>query len=126
MSFLLDLDNSANWTPKDAQFFTSSSENLLSEYLSPDLNSNILGVLISNSEAKDTWNFAGYGCQQIQLPFGPNSSSTTNYRKLWLKNKQLLIFPELVSTYKLFIRFPKWFTQASVTVWEYRQQQNPP
>jgi len=124
MSSNLDLENAANWTIKDSQFFTTAPELLLPEYLSVQLSSNIIAVLVANSEALDTWNFAGWACQQIQLPFGPSSSSTTNYRKLWLRNKQLLIFlPKLVTTYKLFVRFPKWFEQVSITVWEYTEPQ---
>lgn len=115
----LELENAANWTIKDSQFFTTAAETLLPEYLSVDLTSNIIGVLVANSEALDTWNWAGWAYQQIQLPFGPGSSSATNYRKLWLRQKQLLIFPKLISTYKFAVKFPKWFTQASVTVWEY-------
>jgi len=116
---VLELDNATNWTVKDSQFFTVPPEMLLPEYLSVDLTSNIIAVLVANGEALDTWNWAGWSCQQIQLPFGPSSNSAVNWRKLWLKNKQLLVFPKLVTTYKLFIRFPKWFTQASVTIWEY-------
>lgn len=115
----LELENAANWSIKDTQFFATAPEILLPEYLSPELASNILGVLVANSEALDTWHFAGTSFQQIQLPFGPGSNSAVNFRKLWLRNKQLLIYPKLVSSYKLSVRFPKWFTQASITVWEY-------
>jgi hypothetical protein len=123
MTIILELENSANWAIKDSQFFTASSELLLPEYLSVNLTSNIIGVLVSNGEARDTWNWAGWSCQHIQLPFEPNSSSTVNWRKLWLKQKQLLIFPKLVTTYKLFIRFPQWFSQVSITVCEYTGSQ---
>jgi len=119
MSFNLELENAANWAIKDSQFFTTLPELLLPEYVSVELTSNIIGVFVANSEALDTWNFAGWSWQQIQLPFGPGSSSTINYHKLWLRQKQLLVFPKLVTTYKFSARFPKWFKQASVTVWEY-------
>jgi hypothetical protein len=119
MGIDLELEKAEFWQIRDSQFFTTSSELLLPEYLSVDLTSNIIGVLVANGEALDTWNWAGWSCQHIQLPFGPGSSSTINWRKLWLRQKQLLIFPKLVTTYKLFVRFPKWFTQASITVWEY-------
>jgi hypothetical protein len=123
MSFNLELENPANWTIKDSQFFSTAPELLLPEYLSVNLTSNIIGVLVANGEALDTWNWAGWSCQQIQLPFGPSSNSSVNWRKLWLRQKQLLIFPKLVTTYKLFVRFPKWFKQVSVTVWEYTDPQ---
>ena len=119
MGIDLELEKAEFWQIRDSQFFTTSSELLLPEYLSVDLTSNIIGVLVANGEALDTWNWAGWSCQHIQLPFGPSSSSTINWRKLWLRQKQLLIFPKLVTTYKLFVRFPEWFTQASITVWEY-------
>jgi hypothetical protein len=56
----------------------------------------------------------------VNVPVGPVSILTTvNDRRLWLRRKQLLIFPADISTYQVTIRFPKWFSQASVTVWEY-------
>jgi len=119
MTVILDLENSANWTIKDSQFFTTLPEFLLPEYVSVELSSNIISVFVANSEALDTWNWAGWACQQIQLPFGPNFNSTVSWRKLWLRKKQLLIFPKLVTSYNLFVKFPKWFTQASITLWEY-------
>lgn len=88
----------------------------------PTLNftSNIITVLIDNSEAKETWNFAGWIAQKIELPFGPNANSLVSFRRLWLRQKQLLIFPKVTATYKIWVKFPKWFTQASITVWEYQ------
>jgi len=48
-------------------------------------------------------------------------------------NLRLLIFLKLTNSYQVLIRFPEWFTQASVTVWEYQGpeintliQQHPP
>jgi len=119
MVFVLDLENPANWTIKDSQFFTVPPKFLLPEYLSVDITSNIIGILVDNSEARETWNFAGWINQKINLPFGPSFSSTASSRRLWLRQKQLLIFPQLTTTYKIAIQFPKWFDRASVTVWEY-------
>ena len=118
----LDLGNSANWQPREAASFTATPKTLLPDFLGTEyFNSNIIGVLVDNAEAKETWHFAGWLSQKIFLPFGPNSSgSAVSDRKLWLKQKQLIRFPEIALTYRIDIRFPRWFTQASITIWEYQ------
>jgi|SRR6478672_6133027 len=117
---MLDLENSANWQPRLAQSFVASPDNSLPEYAPNfDFNSNIIAVLVDNSEAPDTWYSAGWLSQRINLPFGPSAASNLNSTRLFLKQKQLLIFPKIVATYKISVRFPRWFTQASITVWEY-------
>ncbi|MEG4010405.1 hypothetical protein QUA41_30760 [Microcoleus sp. Pol11C1] len=143
MSITLDLENSANWQPRLAQSFVGSSENPLPEYAPNfDFTSNIIAVLVDNSEALDTWYSAGWIGQKINLPFGPTAASTFSNTRLKLRQKQLLVFPKLVPTYKISVRFPRWFTQASITIWEYlgpqtdtieqkldtliQQQQHPP
>lgn len=125
MSFVLDLENVENWQPRLAQFFASSPNNSLPEYAPNfDFNSNIIAVLVDNSEALDSWYSAGWINQKINLPFGPTVASSVNNTRLRLRQKQLLIFPKLVPTYKISVRFPKWFTQASITVWEYTGPQS--
>lgn len=122
MDAILELENAANWIIRDSQFFQVAPENSLPNYLSVEtFNSNVIGVLVDNAKALDTWHFAGWFSQIIDLPFGPNSTgSAVSDRRLWLRRKQLLIFPRLTPTYKISVRFPKWFTQASITVWEYQ------
>lgn len=119
----LDLENPENWQARDSQSLTAAPESPLPEYLSEvTFTSNIIATVIDNPE-KDTWRFAGYLNQIINLPFGPSSlKSNVQPRRLWLRQKQVLIFPELVPSYRIGIVFPSWFNQASVTVWEYKQQ----
>jgi len=122
MSFILDLENPANWQTRDSQSLSAPLEGLLPEYLSKvSFSSSLIAILVDNAEAKDTWTFAGYFAKKINLPFGPPSAlSIVDIRRLWLKQKQLLILPKITNSYQVLIRFPKYFTQASVTVWEYQ------
>lgn len=126
MTSILELENPAHWVPRDFQSFTAAPETPIPDWLSTqNFNSNILGVFVDNSAAKETWHFAGWLSQHIFLPFGPGSGgSTTNDRRLWLRRKQLLIFPAIASVYRIGVRFPKWFTQASITIWEYQGPQS--
>jgi hypothetical protein len=122
---MFDLENPENWQTRDSQFLSTAPETVLLEYLSSvTFTSTIIAVLVDNSQAKDTWKFAGNLARKINLPVGPSSTpSLVNFRKLWLKQKQLLFFPLLTANYQLLVKFPKWFTQASITVWEYTGQQ---
>lgn len=119
---ILELKNPEKWQTRDSQFFSLATENELSQYTSSiDFTSNVVAVLVDNSEARESWKFAGWISRAINLPVGPASiPAKVNYRRLWLREKQLLIFPQDVDTYRLIVQFPKWFTQASITVWEYQ------
>jgi hypothetical protein len=120
MSILdLELGSVENWAIRDSQSFTATPKNLLPDYFSVDLTSNIIVVLVDNSKALERWHTAGWIRQQINLPFGPNQKSSANSQWLRLREKQLIIFPKLTPTYKIAISFPEWFDRASVTVWEY-------
>lgn len=125
MSATLELENAANWAVKESHFFEVTPENPFLEYLSVEtFNSNVIGVLVDNAKALDTWHFAGWLGQVINLPFGPNpAGSAISDRRLWLRRKQLFVFPQFTPTYKISARFPKWFTQASITIWEYQGPQ---
>ncbi|MCC3473310.1 MAG: hypothetical protein JGK38_23935 [Microcoleus sp. PH2017_15_JOR_U_A] len=124
MSVPLNLESSENWEQRLAQSFVTTPENLLPEYAPNfEFNSNIIAVLVDNSEALDTWYSAGWISQRINLPFGSTAASSVNATRLRLREKQLLIFPKLTATYKISVRFPRWFTQASITIWEYTSLQ---
>jgi len=119
MSNTLELEKAENWAIRDSQFFIAGTETL-PEYVSAlDFSSNIISVLVDNSAARETWKFAGWISQIINLPFGPSTSSTISKSPLWLQRKQLLIFPKLTLTYRIAVQFPRWFDRASITVWEY-------
>jgi hypothetical protein len=122
---VLDLENAENWEPRLAQFFTTTPTISLAEYAPNfDFTSAIIVVLVDNSEALSTWYTAGWISQMINLPFGPNATASASNKRLRLREKQLLIFDKLTPTYRISVRFPKWFTQASITVWEYQGPQN--
>lgn len=123
---ILELENPANWVPRDSQGFATTEGVPLPDYLSMvEFTSRIIGVLIDNTEARDTWNFAGWLQRRINLPFGPSSTAAAiDYRKLWLRQKMLLRFPAIVQNYQIGVRFPRWFTQASITIWEYQGPQS--
>lgn len=120
MTLILELENLEHWIIRDSQTFATANAPL-TEYLSVvTFSSNIIGIVVTVDNAPETWDFAGWLSQIINLPFGSNfTGSGVNDRRLWLRRKQLLIFPQLASTYKIAIQFPKWFTQASITIWEY-------
>ena len=118
MTLLVELGNSGNWLQSDSQSFSGFP---LPEYVPPfQFEKHILAVYVDNFEAKDTWNFAGWLSQKIQLGIGPSlKAESISNRKLWLGRTQLLIFPKLTTTYTLSIHFPQWFKSASCTIWEY-------
>jgi hypothetical protein len=117
---MLELEKIENWEPRLAQSFTTIPKTPLIEYTPIlEFTSNVIAALIDNSEALDTWYSAGWISQRINLPFGPSTTSSINSQRLRLRQKQLLIFPKLTPTYKISVQFPRWFTQASVTIWEY-------
>jgi len=125
MSAILDLENPANWQIRDSQFFSTAPENELPEYTSVTFTSNVIVTLVDNAEAKETWKFAGWISQRINVLVGPASIPTTvNDHRLWLHRKQLLIFPPDITIYQVTIRLPSWFKQASITIWEYQEQPN--
>ena len=118
MTLLVELENSTNWLQSDSQIFNGFP---LPEYVPPyQFEKHILAIYTDNSEAKDTWNFAGWASQKIRLGVGPSlGAESISNRKLWLRRTQLLIFPKLTTTYTLSIQFPQWFKKASCTIWEY-------
>lgn len=120
----LDIENPEKWETRDSQFFSSTPELLLPEYVSVALNSNVIAVFVDNASALETWYFGGWLAQKINLPVGPPSIPTRKSKhRLWLREKQLLIFPETITNYQITVRFPKWFRNASITVWEYQNTQ---
>ena len=123
MFSLLDLENSEKWQTRDShsQFIGSAGAQLFEYTSAVTFASNVICTLVDNSVALETWNFAGWLAQKVNIPVGPATIATTvNPRRLWLRQKQLLIFPENVANYQLTVSFPKWFDRVSFTVWEYQ------
>ncbi|MEG4484848.1 hypothetical protein [Microcoleus sp. D2_18a_B4] len=117
-NLLAEFGNNTNWLQSDSQNFTGYG---IPNYIPPyEFEKHILAIHVSNSEAKESWNFAGWVSQKIRLGVGPNQAAEpVANRKLWLRRTQLLIFQPLATTYTLEIGFPRWFKQASLTIWEY-------
>lgn len=117
---ILELEKIEHWIIRDSQIFTTAFAPL-SDYLSPiTFNSNIVGVIITVDGAPETWDFAGWISQKVYLPFGTSTdSSLLNYHKLFLRRRQLIVFPDFLLPYQLFISFPRWFPNVSVKIWEY-------
>ncbi len=120
MTLILELENPIHWILRDSQTITFP-ESSIPEYLSiVSFSSNIIGVLATVEDAPDTWDFAGYIHQRINLPFGFNGSpAQLNSRKLFLRRQQLFVFPDFLPPYKLSIIFPRWFSSATIRIWEY-------
>lgn len=119
MPLQLELEKPEHWILRDSQALTTTTLPL-SEYSSiVTFNSNIIGVLVEVAGAPETWKFGGWMWQKINLPFGLTNPSILNYRKLFLRQKQLFIFPSHLPPYKLAARFPDWFPSASIRIWEY-------
>lgn len=118
MTVVLGLENPSNWVVVDSQ---SLSGLPLPEYVPPfEFTKHIVAVLITNPEALDTWNFAGWLSQKIDIGIGPTRDVESFNRRIWLRRTQLLVLPEITPTYKIGIRFPKWFDRATCTIWQYQ------
>ena len=120
MALTLELQKPEHWIIRDSQIFTTVLVPL-SDYLSlVTFSSNIIGVVIIVDSAPETWDFAGWISQKIYLPFGTSTdSSLLNYHKLFLRRRQLIVFPDFLSPYQLSVSFPRWFPNVSVKIWEY-------
>lgn len=52
MTATLELENPAHWVPRDSHLLTATDAAPQLEYLSVELTSTIIGVLVDNSEAR--------------------------------------------------------------------------
>lgn len=120
MTLILELEKPIHWILRDSQTITFP-ESSIPEYSSiVSFSSNIIGVLATVEDAPNTWEFGGYMHQEINLGFGGNlSPAQLNSKKLFLRRKQLFIFPDFLPPYKLSVDFPRWFPSASIKIWEY-------
>lgn len=123
----LELDKPTNWVKvfsknvNAIQVTSSQYAPIPTIKVETDINQRILAVQVVSSEAKDTWNWAGYLNQasfSISNALGLNSQTITK-RKLWLNQINLLIFPKHTLDYRVSITVPNWFKSASVNIWKY-------
>lgn len=86
------------------------------------LESRILAVSITSSTAKAKWEYAGKARMKIQTGLtvgGSVDAASVSVKKLSLTNINVLVFPELASTYALEIEPIWWLDVVSIVVWEY-------
>ncbi|MEM9922505.1 MAG: hypothetical protein AAF915_01905 [Cyanobacteria bacterium P01_D01_bin.50] len=91
--------------------------------IKPEINieQRILAIQITCSNAKDTWNWAGYLSQlntSISNALG-TTSQVIEKRKLWLNQVNLLMFPEHTLDYRVSLNVPTWFEDVSLKIWKY-------
>ncbi|OYE04746.1 hypothetical protein [Nostoc sp. 'Peltigera membranacea cyanobiont' 232] len=112
----MDLSNASNWSLVYEQTLTSG----LRLFTMPtSLSSNIVAVYILTPNPKPTW-FTGAWVNQL-IPTGLIDSSNSwniNSERILL-GKNVLIFPQSLSTYNLQFSFPAYFPSVFLSVWEY-------
>ncbi|MBW4675374.1 MAG: hypothetical protein KME52_15530 [Desmonostoc geniculatum HA4340-LM1] len=83
----------------------------------------VLAILVStNVPSGRTWKFAGNVRQKVStgIVFGGSQDASFNKRyALFLDKINLVVFPPISTNYSITIQVPKWFDNASLTVWRY-------
>lgn len=124
---MLELDKSENWnaifnkTVNAIKATNTRHAPIPSIKAEVDIDRRILAVQVISSNAKKTWNWAGYLNQMntsISNALGANSQTIVK-RKLWLNQINLLIFPEHTLNYRISIEVPEWFENVTLNVWKY-------
>jgi hypothetical protein len=115
----MDLSNSSLWRLVYVNNFTSEYIRALSipigEFETDPISRRITRIRVTNSRAGDNWTYAGH-CRQIINAGGVSSSVKKQSLDLNIDN---VIIWEDFSSYKLRIKFPRYFTQATITIYEY-------
>ncbi|MCC5641072.1 hypothetical protein LC593_35655 [Nostoc sp. CHAB 5844] len=87
------------------------------------INKFILAVSVNTDVPTNSiWKFAGYLNQKISTGLvvgGTQDAVTVRGRPLSLDQINLIFFPKFSTSYSVSVKVPKWFTRATVTVWEY-------
>lgn len=116
----MDISNPANWTLRYLQSFSSSYIRGLGlpipEFDTPiALSDRYLRIRVTSSTAKVNWVYAGKVVQIINA-----GGVDTDCDRLHLKlNDSLLWQLDDFGAYKLRVTFPKYFTQATITIFGY-------
>jgi hypothetical protein len=112
----MDFSNPNQWQLVYLQNFTSDYFGLLqlpiATFDTPQITQTTIRVKVGSAEAKPSWNSGGNLYQIVDA--GGVPSSIRNH-SLTLNQDRVLIL-EPVSPYFLRFALPKWFTQATVTV----------
>lgn len=102
-----------DWAVAD---FRSLSGSPPLKYESPTLNGRGFAIKITNSQARNTWRFAGW-LNLLSLENFFESGLVIRQQKLTL-NSIYLIHGSDNDYHKLNIDFPRWFNVAEVVVWQ--------
>lgn len=116
-----DVGNSANW-----QFAISETRSLIvgniPKFSLPiQLDKQVIAARVDSVSARDTWYFAGNVFQEVRLGIlvGGQPDAIASRQKIWLNQFHLFFLPKLSSSYVLSYKPPKWFQDATISVWEY-------
>ena len=115
----MDLSNPSQWVLRYVQNFSSEYIRGLGLPISPfdtgELSDLILRVKVTSTTAKTNWVYAGKATQVIDA-----GNVETDADELYLKlDKPLLWIPKEFISYKLRVRLPKYFTQATISIFGY-------
>ncbi len=130
---VVELSNSDNWESiystninavqvpmQNGKYLSSPIPEIVVPFL---LDNFILAVSVDTDVPTDSvWRFAGYINQKISAGLvvgGGQDATTVRGRPLFLDQINLILFNKISTSYGVSIKVPKWFTRASVTVWEY-------
>ncbi|ELS32792.1 MULTISPECIES: hypothetical protein [Pseudanabaena] len=115
----MDLSNPSNWSLRYVQSFTSDYIRGLGlpipVFDTDTLSDRLLRVRVTSSTAKDTWTYAGRATQVIDAG-GVDTDLDSLYMKL---NVSLLWQLQDFGSYRLRVAFPKYFTQATISIFGY-------
>jgi hypothetical protein len=119
----MDLSNPSLWQLSYIQSFNSEFIRALNipipEFDTPNFEGRITRIKVTNSRARDNWKYAGR-CNQI-INAGNVSSAVKTYG-LELNQDRVIIWEDF-SLYNLRIKFPKYFSQATISIFQYTGSQ---
>jgi len=79
----------------------------------------VLAIATSSTKVKPRWYLAGRLIQQISALGTDFIDAQANRINLQLNRTQLVVLPQLSSTYKLRVEIPWWHEEMGLTIWEY-------
>jgi len=112
----MDLSNGSNWSLVYEQTLTRQPGLFTMPIL---LSSNIVAIVVTTPSPKPTW-FTGAWVNQL-IATGLIDSSTTwsiGSNRILLE-RNVLVFPQSLSSYALHFSFPAYFPTVFLSVWEY-------
>lgn len=115
----MDLANPSNWQLAYLQNFSSEYFGVLqlpiASFDTPPINQHIIRLKISSTESLPNWSYAGNASQVINAG---NVSASIKTLSLVL-NQDRVVFLEPFTPYFLRFALPKYFTQATVSIFSF-------